>query len=512
MCHSPTTQKDLPIPRTAMTPRNDSPVTRILLLSCSVLLVAAAVMAVALMRASRPRLVSINDLSGEDRQRLVEEFFEVSTRAYTPAWFEPGIRYTLRQNSEISVYGSVFRSNALGYRSGPVEKAPGVFRVVFVGDSWTYGMGVDAEESFPFQFERLANQALAGLTTVEAWSLALPAYNTMNEVTALEVFLDRLDPDAVVLCPTSNDNDSSPTVVPVGAMKRLVGRSQDLFGWDHSVVYKLRFVNSPGYMARWRKAFSEMKRTERYLKDLDTPFVLFFVARWNETFVHHMVRESGIDAPYVVTPEDLTQGDWRGPPPWYHGTPKCYEVFARIIQRLLATELGWPKVEESSDFLAVASYRQPPLEDSLEPLDELLRTRSESQLNVDYEPKKGRIRACVGQMDCMTGVMGRAATFVFKRSPGASRVLIKLERAPGDTLKLYPQRISATIVTSRADSETSIVMAGTGDHGSMLELPIPESARVGDGFDIEVRAERAAVGEGDHVLRSATILRIWQAR
>ncbi|MCP4899533.1 MAG: SGNH/GDSL hydrolase family protein [bacterium] len=138
------------------------------------------------------------DLSLENRQELVEEFFEVATQAYTPAWFEPGVRYTLRTNAEISVWDSTFTSNELGYRAGAVQKRPDTFRVVFVGDSWTYGMGVDAEDSFPYQFQRLANEVYDGHGEIEAWSLALPGYNTMTEVNALEIFLNRLEPDAVV--------------------------------------------------------------------------------------------------------------------------------------------------------------------------------------------------------------------------------------------------------------------------------------------------------------------------
>jgi lysophospholipase L1-like esterase len=47
--------------------------------------------------------------------------------------------------------------NSLGFRDRefPVEKPPGEYRVLTLGDSWTYGNGVQAADSWPKQLERL---------------------------------------------------------------------------------------------------------------------------------------------------------------------------------------------------------------------------------------------------------------------------------------------------------------------------------------------------------------------
>ena len=158
--------------------------------------------------------ISIDALSPEDRQALVEQFFSVATNAYSPAWFSPVVGFTLRRNQKVRAWGSSFDTNALGYRTHPVRKPENVLRVLFLGDSWTFGLGVDEKESFPHQFEVLANRVAEGDRPIEAWNLALPGYNLLNAIGALDAFADRLQPDAVVFCPTPNDNFSSHRVLP----------------------------------------------------------------------------------------------------------------------------------------------------------------------------------------------------------------------------------------------------------------------------------------------------------
>lgn len=491
--------------------KNNPLIARLLLLSTVVFLTLSGVLSIALIRASRPRLVSLEEISTSDRQRLVEDFFEVSTRAYTPAWFEPAVRYTLRTDSAISVFDSDFPSNELGYRTGPVEKAPGIFRVVFVGDSWTYGMGVDEVDSFPAQFAKAINEVLGGNPEVEAWNLALPAYNTFTEAAALEVFLERLQPDAVVFCPTPNDNDSAPTVVPAGATKRLVGRSLDLFGWDHSVVYRLRFINSPGYLERWRRAFTEIHRVENFLNQREIPMMLFFVARWNGEFVHHFVEDAGIESPYVITPEELTRGKWMGPQPWGHGTPACYTVMGIMAQQGLAEILGWPKADSVAGFLPAEVHRWGQPRAGAASFDEVVRGFSVSQLTEGYDPKIGDETGCVGPMNCRTGEMGRAATFVFKRAPGSRKIVIEFNRVAA-MRTLYPQKVAVRVVHGNTSVEQEIVIEAQGADEFVVEMGVPPAAREGDAIDLEIRAERAAVGVDDLYLRSVVVKRIWQTR
>lgn len=97
--------------------------------------------------ASRP--VVIEELSAAQREELVEDALMRAPGVHERAWFAPEIGYTLRRRARIEAWNDEFRSNDLGYRTRPVAKPAGTYRVLFVGDSWTYGMGIREEESFP---------------------------------------------------------------------------------------------------------------------------------------------------------------------------------------------------------------------------------------------------------------------------------------------------------------------------------------------------------------------------
>src|SRR5262245_55969637 len=106
------------------------------------------------------------------------------------------------------------RRNALGFR-GPDwsrEPTPGVRRVVFLGDSFTYGRGVPEDRIF-------ASVAAAGLSAsdgpVEAVNISKPGWDTADEIDALKTVGLNLHPDLVIVVFFLNDAthlDSNPVI------------------------------------------------------------------------------------------------------------------------------------------------------------------------------------------------------------------------------------------------------------------------------------------------------------
>jgi lysophospholipase L1-like esterase len=102
----------------------------------------------------------------------------------------PGEHYTYQHRVAV---------NSLGLRGpelGP--KVPGEQRVLFLGDSLTYGQGVADDETVPFALER----ALRERDPARAWSVlngGLRAYGTAQEIALLEELGPRLEPDVVLL-------------------------------------------------------------------------------------------------------------------------------------------------------------------------------------------------------------------------------------------------------------------------------------------------------------------------
>ncbi len=96
--------------------------------------------------------------------------------------------------------------NSLGFRGREfaAKKPAGVRRVVCVGDSFTFGTGVEDGESWPAQLGAYFDAKL-GAGKVEVWNCAVEGYDTAQEIGALEARWLALEPDAVLIGYYAND-------------------------------------------------------------------------------------------------------------------------------------------------------------------------------------------------------------------------------------------------------------------------------------------------------------------
>lgn len=456
----------------------------------ALLILAASATAVALVCAwgwgrARAERTSLDALSPEDRQVLTERLLAASPGAFVPALFEPAVGFTLRPGARIEAWGDAFTANEIGYRTVPLDRGGGrAFRVVFLGDSWTFGLGVKEEESFPTRFQELANRLGAARGRVQAVNLGLPGYNTLNEVAALEFFYDRLRPDAVVICPTGNDADSTGNVLPNGSLTS-AGVERDAFG-DPFLQFRLRLADSYTLRSRWRRAFGEIRRLEERLGKRRVPLFVFFAATWEEAFAHTLVRDSGVSAPYVITPRELATGRWRNPPPWEHGTAAAHRLYGHMVYKAMAEVLGWPPPPAAEEEAAeVAVHRRPPGDGS--GLREIL-ARETRRLPEEYEPPGAEIQ-CPGTLHCATGLMGKATLLLVRRRPGAGRLAVTLRRLPG-ARSLYPLPVEISIPSPSGGTRTATVVPASGPREHRVVLDLPGDLPAGTALDVVIRAER----------------------
>ena len=109
--------------------------------------------------------------------------------------------------------GAPVQLNRLGMREREFapEPAAGRFRVVVLGDSMTFGQGAPQDEVWPRVLERaLAAAPPPGATGVEVINLALPGYNTAQELALLKEAGLALHPDLVVVGFFYNDVELTP--------------------------------------------------------------------------------------------------------------------------------------------------------------------------------------------------------------------------------------------------------------------------------------------------------------
>jgi hypothetical protein len=109
---------------------------------------------------------------------------------------DPALAYELTPGFFGSAFGAVFKVNEYGFR-GPAPEMPdrAAGRVLVLGDSIAFGLAVEDGNTFRSQLE--AELAIAG--GPEALSLAVPGYDTYQELRVLQTKGVQLAPDVVVV-------------------------------------------------------------------------------------------------------------------------------------------------------------------------------------------------------------------------------------------------------------------------------------------------------------------------
>ena len=111
-------------------------------------------------------------------------------------------------------YGTRVKINRLGFRGEEVESTPsnGTFRIACVGDSFTFGMGVDGFDAWP---AALAKRLLPppGFDRVEVINAGVPGYNLQQVVESIRTKIRSLAPHVIVVGLVGNDLEPAFEVV-----------------------------------------------------------------------------------------------------------------------------------------------------------------------------------------------------------------------------------------------------------------------------------------------------------
>jgi len=120
--------------------------------------------------------------------------------------YDPDLKYIPVENQRGWVDDGFVTTNSLGFRGPEIAtpKPSGRFRVVALGDSVTFGFGVNDTETFCAQAEQILRRSLNG-RDVELVNLAVPGYDTLQEVGLIKRTAALLQPDLVLLGFYTND-------------------------------------------------------------------------------------------------------------------------------------------------------------------------------------------------------------------------------------------------------------------------------------------------------------------
>lgn len=91
--------------------------------------------------------------------------------------------------------------NSYGFRDYEfeVEKPRGMYRIIAVGDSWTFGEGVRLEDTYPKKLEKKLNQYSLHRKLFEVLNTGVQGYNTVEEAVLLRHRILPLKPDLIIV-------------------------------------------------------------------------------------------------------------------------------------------------------------------------------------------------------------------------------------------------------------------------------------------------------------------------
>ncbi len=250
---------------------------------------------------------------------LPKDYKEHSMPTQFETALDPLIGYTNRRSASIDfVYDRNPRgyfhdnntvehvTNSGGFRGAEIPFVPlaSQYRILFLGDSITFGEGVYFEDTYPEQFKSLAESHILFGKPIESINLGVGGYNTANEFALLEKAIHNgLRPEHVIVGYTLNDAEAQLFIAKGKTFTRNLTQlasfsfSQQGTSWWGSHFRSVRIVHN------WFVAHAIMQQTTAYYHALYKAENPSFIA--TKTAIQafgDFQKKSGIPVTFVVFP------------------------------------------------------------------------------------------------------------------------------------------------------------------------------------------------------------------
>lgn len=229
-------------------------------------------------------------------------FAEVALRIVLPApivWKHPQEQYQydseighwLESSKQAYTHDKLVKTNSVGIRDSEYAtvSTPGVYRILALGDSQTFGNGLELADTWPKQLEANLNQ-VGNSKAVEALNAGLPASDTWQHEIILKRLLPIYQPDAVVLAFYVNDvvERFTPNPVQHGKNDQLIKRVGYILKRS-ALLMTLR--TALGTIRQWWSPDKAASRYQALLKGESSPIL---AKRWKQvdSSLAAMKRES----------------------------------------------------------------------------------------------------------------------------------------------------------------------------------------------------------------------------
>ena len=155
--------------------------------------------------------------------------------------------------------GVPVRINNLGFRDPrdySLAKGPTTFRIVVLGDSVTFGHGSVYEHSYPYLVEQKLRQWRPDVDW-QVWNVAVPGYNTSQELEHLKEIGPQFSPDLVIVGFFENDLVDNREPYAPGALRIAAAH---LLSFAQRHVYSIELYKRVYLQLAWKFSASDQFR------------------------------------------------------------------------------------------------------------------------------------------------------------------------------------------------------------------------------------------------------------
>ncbi|MBU3759650.1 MAG: SGNH/GDSL hydrolase family protein [Candidatus Omnitrophica bacterium] len=245
-----------------------------------------------------------------------------------------------------------YKINEYGFRGDPFDFNRKSFRIVFLGDSYTFGWAISDEDVHPRKVEEIL-QAERN-KDVSVFNLGVPGYSTVTEAALLRDWIDDLKPDLVVLDYVMNDAElqnnvpEKPELIYRGQlfwlldffMEQLKTFSRETFGKKKNYSYLEGFEPKSW---KWRASKEALRDISALCAERGIPLMVFILPDVTQRIgdfyglrlIHEAVKQWGAELE-VPTYDLLPYFDGKNHEDYWvpgdgHPNAKANQIFAEVM-------------------------------------------------------------------------------------------------------------------------------------------------------------------------------------
>lgn len=172
--------------------------------------------------------------------------------------------HTVSTNAHIMGKDVTLNSKGLRDREFPYEKPNNTYRIVSIGDSYTFGFGADQDKTFSKILEKRLNEQHSG-KTYEILNMGVGNYNAIQELASLKLEGIKYHPDHILWNFYINDAEETQKLKPSFISTKLISMV-----YLKSFIYKMKAsLNSKSNYVDFYKSTFQGESGARFIKTMD---------------------------------------------------------------------------------------------------------------------------------------------------------------------------------------------------------------------------------------------------